>query len=535
MSRLLFLSPLPIYFDSPEYVRLVLNPSLISALTLGHEPIHPGFILPVWILNRILPIGALYSAELVSCAFSSLGLFVFYKTTKLYFDKQTAIKALIIASLLPVLFLAGVNALTDTTYIFFYLLSFYCASRLVFTEKRNNESKWIFFGILSLGYAVFTHTQVILWLPVYFSPLLFIKTERKRYAKLITLFIAEGVGLGISSLVVVMISAGGNISSSLKVLFVHGSDFISSQDSRLALLRIIRNLSVTLLRNNSSLVVVLSVVSLLVMWRKKRKRKYALFCLIWILPVLITTQYWHIGLFGRVSLVASFPLAILCAQYKSKVVFCILIASLLFITIPLAFGNSSSSVQAQLYILYKQMPKDAVLISSNLIRPQVVYSGETYFINEPGQDSEFIKGKISKALQDKKRVFIDSQALFNPYFSLDGNNLHTLSLGSYTKSEIASVFKDFDIRISKVQDIDNRIFLYEVNRPASLPRVVKGRAKPGEIVPLYSDKFYNRISRLRIDYRDFGTWVWVLLSGRKEPVMWSIADKSGVYEFPGEY
>lgn len=530
ISRVLFLSPLAIYFDSPEYVLLIQNPSLIKALTLGHEPIHPGFILPAWLLNKILPIGALYSAELVSSLFSALGLFVFYKTTKLYFYKQIAAKALIIASLLPVLFLAGVNALTDTTYIFFYLLSFYCVSRFVFNKNHHTDTKWIFFGILSLGYSVLTHTQVILWLPLFFSPLLFIKHERKRYTKLITIFVIEGVGLGIFSLVVVMVSAGGNVFESLKLLFMHGGDVISSQNPLIAALRMLRNLAITLLRNNTSLVVLFAVFSFIKLWKKKRR--VALFCLIWLLPVLVTAQYWHIGLFGRVSLLASFPIAIMCAHYKSKLVFFILFVNLLIITIPIALSNRQAPIQTQLQSLYKSIPSDSILVSSNLIRPQVTFRGETYFINEPGQSLVFISNKINTALIDGRPVYIDSQALFNPYYAYDGNHLHILSLSTYGNATIAPLFKEFEVKVIRVEDRRNHIYLYQVGKNNGFLDKTQKRTSPGGFVFYYSDKWQDRISHLRIDYRDIGTWAWVFISGRHEPTSWRIADKSGVVETP---
>lgn len=549
LSRLLFLSPLPIYFDSPEYANLISNPNLFHALTKGHEPIHPGFILPSWFIYRALPISSLYAAEIVSSLFAALGLFTFYKIVLIYFSKTIAVRSLIITSLLPMLFLAGVNALTDTTYIFFYLFAFYSLSRYLLNQSKNiSGRKWFLIGILSLAYSIFTHTQVIIWLPLFFTPLIFSKLQLKSIksstlnqgptlhqgrtliVKIVCMFLGSGIVLGVGSLVFLLILSGESVFSSLKLLFMHGGDFITSSNPILAALRSIRNLGITLLRSNSTLIILYALFGLILLYRKNKKQ--ALLLIIWFIPVILSSQYWHIGLFGRTSLLASFPLAILAVHIKSRILLAILFIQLAVITIPLAFSNLSGGVQVKLTSLYKSVPENAVLISSNLIRPQVSFYGEKYYINEPGQDIEFIKEKIDSALVMGRPVYIDSQALYNPYYSYDGNHLHILSLGSYGKSEVSSLFKEYEIGIVMMGESE-RIYLYQVN---PLRKDVKGtvrKAKPGQEVFVYSKKPQEKINPMRIDYLDAGTWIWTLVANRTEPIVWTIADKNGEYELPG--
>lgn len=539
VSRFLFLSPIASFFDGPEYVRLIENPNLLYALTNGHEPIHPGYILPSWIfyhMFKFMPnLSALYVAEIVSAVFSVLGLFVFYLIVKELFDKAIAIRALTIAGLLPVLWLAGINVLTDTTYIFFFLLSLFS----IILYIRESQKKWLVLGILALAYSVFTHTQVILWTPVFFA---FIFSSKNKWpaTRKVILFMSSGILLGIFLLLLLLYFIGNSFVQGFGALFIHGQDVVLSGNVMLELAQFARNFSITILRNNSSFIIAAAVTGLIVLWKsrfKKHGKRNLAICVLWFLPMLLTSQYWHIGLFGRVSVMASFPIAILAAQIKSKVVFVLLVLSLIFISVPLVISNRNAHIQGKLEKLYNLLPTKSLLISSNLIRPQVTFSGETYFINEPGQDIKFIEVRIDTALKHDRGVYIDSQALYNPYYSYDGNRLHILSLGSIGKSEIAPIFKKYKVRIVNVIDADNKIFLYQINPPDKSSRdkkveVTFGKSSPGKEVFLYSDKLAKRINPNRIDYRDIGTWLWVLLTGRNEPVLWTIADKTGTYQFP---
>lgn len=506
-SRVLFLSPLPIYFDSPEYVRLIEDSSLIGALTLGHEPIHPGYILPAWILTRLFPLGAVYMAELISSLFGALALFVFYEIVKLLFNKSVALKSLIIASLLPTFFLASTNVLTDTTYIFFYLLSFYCLLR-----SRNSFNRWFLLGILFLGYSIFTHTQVILWLPLFLTPIVFEKKSKLQVFKRVVLFLSLGTAIGISSLVILLILTGSTPIQGFKLLFIHGADIYGTGNVFYDLARFIRNFGVILLRNNSTLVILAAALGSTLLYRKDKKKLFILF--LWFLPTILVTQYWHIGLFGRVALIASFPLAVL-ASFAPRIVYILVVIQLIFMFIPLAITNRSAPIQQELVNIYSTISPSSVLISSNLIRPQVTFSGEKYFVNEPGQSLEFIGSKIDLALKNNKNVYIDSQALYNPYYSYDGNHLHVLSLGKTGNSNIKPIFEKYSVEIVEKSQ-NSRIFLYKINPISKL------KINPVTYTYEYGKGHGSRLHTERIDYLDMGTWVWALLTNKKEPILWKL-------------
>ena len=532
LTRIVFISPYALFFDGPEYELLILNNNLLSALTSGHEPIHPGFILPSWIVFRavgiIRPISAVTAGEVVAVIASVISLFTFYKITVLYFNEKIALRAVAIASLLPAFFLSSINLLNDTTYICFYLLSFYLLS---LSTLKNKKYRY-FWGVLCLSYSVFSHTQVFLWLPLFFLPILFVSKIRRRvFFKKIILFLLCGLGLGILFLIMLLCAQGNSFYQSIELLFRHGADVMVTSDSIQTGGRFVRNLFIILLRNNSSLVILYSVVGAVYLFKNNKKRLAV--CFIWMFPVIIASQYWHIGLFGRVSLIAGFPLALLSAHVRSKKAFIFLILCLLVFTLPLAAENKESIMHKKVRELYAAIPEDAVLISSNLIRPQVTFKGEKYFINEPGQDTLSIKKNVDNALSQNRKVFIDSQSVYNPYYSLDGNRLHILSLGKTGHSEVRHLFKYYRIGISHIVDSQNRIYLYQINNLAKKGKTTSYKGiSPGEEVIIYSPSVNYKVSPLRMDYGDIGVWTYYFIMNKTDAVGWAIGDRSGKFEFP---
>lgn len=532
LTRIVFIAPYALFFDGPEYERLIMHNNLLSALTFGHEPIHPGFILPSWLVFRtvgpLFAVSSVIAGEVVAVVASVISLFVFYKITEIYFSKKIALRAVIIASLLPVFFLSSVNLLNDTTYICFYLLAFYFLSGFIL----NRRKKEYFWGFICLSYSVFTHTQILLWLPLFFLPIIFVqKSKRKGVLKKIILFLFCGAGFGIFSLILLLAFTGSSFSHSIELLFMHGGDIMMSPDAIQTGGRFARNLVIILLRNNSSIVILYAFIGLIYLFKYDKKR--LAFCLVWILPVLIASQYWHIGLFGRVSLIASFPIALLSAHVKSRIAFVFLVFCLLIFTVPLAIENSMSTLHKRVRQLYSEIPKDSVLISSNLIRPQVTFRGEKYFINEPGQDIAFIKQKINSALLNNKKVFIDSQAVYNPYYSLDGNRLHILSLGKVGNTKVRELFKTYTVTISHDVNPEKRVFLYQINGLVKRNRKnIYGETAPGKEVIIYSQNIFSKVSPLRMDYGDIGVWIYYFSMNKTDALGWTIGDKRGKYEFP---
>ncbi len=366
-------------------------------------------------------------------------------------------------------------------------------------------------GILSLGYSVFTHTQVILWLPVLLTPVILEKKNKFKVLKKVILSLFLGCTLGVIFLVILLMLVGNTPFESMRLLFMHGADIYGTGNLLYDLGRFIRNFGIIVLRNNSTLVVLSAVIGSILLFKKDKTK--LLILILWFLPTVFVTQYWHIGLFGRVALIASFPLALLVSVVP-RIFYILIVLQLIIMFIPLALTNRSAPVQQELVKIYSTIPQNSVLISSNLIRPQVVFSGEKYFINEPGQSLEFIEYKIDLALSQGRNVYIDSQALFNPYYSYDGNHLHVLSLGKIGNSKVKPLFEKYSssvIRSSK----NPRIFLYKIN-PVSKLNFDR------DYTYKHLNGFENTVHKERIDYLDIGTWGWKIINKKNEPFFWKL-------------
>jgi hypothetical protein len=187
------------------------------------------------------------------------------------------------------------------------------------------------------------------------------------------------------------------------------------------------------------------------------------------------------------------------------------------------------------------MPEGQVLAQTHYLRPFTFdYNGSKLWIDEG--DMEKIKNEAKT-----KRVFLDSQAIFTPYLQYVGNNLHITSLGKIGQSDSQSIFPLYAIDLAEVINPSERVFIYElkkgggsfetrvennkrfINKDTSL---VLGTAKPGSPVYIYSNNFFQRIHRERIDYGDLLTWLGVILTGKHEPMVWTYADKDGFFVYP---
>lgn len=539
LSRSIFINLLPAFFDGPEYIKLIENNNLFLALVSGHEPIHPGFILINWLFYHLVkiyyPLNVIFSVSFISSFFGSLTLLLFFLIIKKTFSNKIAWKSLLIVSLLPGIWLSQINVLIEPIEIFFFILAMY--SFILFNSQ--GKKVFLFIGGISLSYAIFTHTIIILWTPVLLSlPLLFSKKNLKEMVYINIVLVIVSIMLGISITAVLLINTNHNFIESVATLFIHGKDFITWTNLKIGLVRSIRNFLVTILRNNSTFIVILALFGFIKIL--KSNKKLSIFIFIWFLPVFLTSQYWHIGLFGRLSLIASFPLALLASQIKNKTIYILSVVNLIVISIPLMINNKNAEIQQSLKNIYEIIPKKDILIGSNLIRPQTYFYGTKYFINEPGFTVDVIEKKLQNA--NNKEVFIDSQALFNPYYSYDGNHLHILSLGKIGNSEIKKLIKNNRVELSEIENPDKRIFLYKVLKENEQRNNIKkfdknillisGKEMPGTEVFLFSKNWKYILNPYRMDYRDTFSWIVQVITNKRDPLLWAVADKEGTYSFP---
>lgn len=421
----------PVWFDSAEYLTRFANPNFWTALSSGHYPLHAGYIL----LFKNLP---LISSQII---LGLAGLIAFYKLTK----SKTAT---IIASLLPIVWISQTTVMMEAAYVPLFLISLY------FFKNKKCLLASVFFSL-----SLLTHLAVLLWIP------LVLYYNKKSF-----------IYLFVSILITSLFNAyliSPNILTGLAGIY------LSKTGEHVQLTNIFvlfRNFFIPLLRNNTSLIVILAGVSIFI------NRKSFILNFLWIAPAIITNQWWDSLLFGRHALIASFGLALAVSQLlkSHRLLKSFVVTYLILVTLPTVDLINKPIPYLEVAKQIKGLQVGGTLIDSHFARPQTtnIYPGKTIYVNEPGW-----KFEISKPL------FVTSAALSDPYGLYTGPYLHSLSLSYKENSTLYNYLKNESFKkVSK--DI------YEV--------VETGVPYP-KINLYYSDK--------RLDYYDPISQLWIKVVG----------------------
>lgn len=475
LSRLIFINAKDVFFDSGEYLSLFANPNLLKALTSGHFPLHEGYILlfwPVFQIAKFFYFDPAYSVIFTQIALSALSTYCFYKFLILISDKKAALVGTIIASITPLFWITNVTIMMESSYVSFFFFSLYF---LAIYLTKNKNLYFLHASIFFFTLSVITHTMVILWLPF----VLFIVFLKKRQ-KLWEYFIWAVIYLAILSLFkIIFIATVSKIDLSQVIYYLYTSkvsEFAYLPLNIKGFLVMMRNFALPLMRNNTSLIVILGFISLL-MLLKKNKTLFIL-NLFWIAPSLYTNQWWDALLAGRHSLIAGFGLAFLSAYLlrKNKFFTFLLISYLLLVSIPALNLLKKEIPYIREANFAKSLPKDSLFLESHFARPQIqkTYREELISVNEPGSlNQDAIAKKINSYLENNKKVFVSSSALSEPYGLYSGPYLHYLSL-SYLKSfELESLMKKYTLITYKVLDSKDNLLIYEIisTKKSSYPTI----------------------------------------------------------------
>lgn len=372
LSRFYTANPDPVWFDSLEYLVRLASSNYWNALSTGHLPLHAGYIL----LFKNLP---LIPAQII---LGLGGLISFYKLTR----SKTAV---LIVSLLPLAWLSQTTVMMEAAYVPLFLISLY-----MFKGKRY----WVASVLFGLG--LLTHLAVLLWIP------LIIYYNKKSF---IYLFISVLIASLFNAYLI-----SPNIFVGLKEVYLSK---VGEHVQFTNIFVLIRNFIIPLLRNNTNLIVILASISLL------RRPKLAL----WILPAIITNQWWDSLFFGRHALIASYGLSLLAAQLiqKHRLGKAVVIAYLILTVVPTVAGIRKPIPYLEIIKQIKILPQNGTLIDSHFARPQTqgVYLGKTIYVNEPGWQLDL----------NNPPIFITKSALSDPYGLYSGPFLHSLSLSYKNK------------------------------------------------------------------------------------------------------
>jgi len=313
LSRALFLSKSPAFFDSIEYLRLTEEASLLKALTKVHYPIHPLFISLDWLIGKIpLNMESIYKLEFMNALWGTLSVLIIFLSLKEYFNKEKSFYISLIIAFLPYFWLSQINVLYEPVLILFQVLSFYFLIKYLKNEKSLALVLSAFFIMLS--FLVSTTSLFFLLFMIVFALL---KKEFKFSIKVAALYFAS---LLLGFFIYLYIFDLRNIP------FYKFMEVFTSSNSLLVKLknegilffpRIIRNSLVIYFNYLTLPLGTILLVLLIKQLRKVNKDFFLVFS--WIVLFLGINSYWHAGMFGRTSLIISMILPIIRKKTTSNI------------------------------------------------------------------------------------------------------------------------------------------------------------------------------------------------------------------------
>nr|AKQ04335.1 Uncharacterized protein [uncultured Microgenomates bacterium Rifle_16ft_4_minimus_5036] len=514
-----------LFYDTPEYVKIVSNNSFLASLSKGHTPIHPVFIGILWIAIRVLilipGVNWEYAGSLTAYLFSFISLLFFYKLTR-FFIKDTYLRLIstVIFIFFPAIWIVHTNLLVESMTLPFFVVSFYLLCKYL-------ENRKLVYGLLysvALFLMTGTHVESFIWIPALVG-FWFITAGNIKIEVLKKVFIYTFLGI-IFSLVfylLIFLSQGQNLYLSIRDLFfVHKSVYdLTGLDG---LMRMFRNVYLNLAKGYSALAFFLLIAIFL--FSTKKSSTYLGWFLI-ILTVVLQGAIWT-GDFmpRRLAFIAPIAAIIFVKRMSFKAIFLVVYLAVIVYANSLLYSRPSQKMP--IYAIEKAVnyvPENEVYLQTHYLDPYVRgYKGELVFIDT------YKKGDLEKYFTERKRVFMDSQTVKAPYFLYVGNNYHITSIYKTGISPAKEIFKNYSVCFYSLIDSSNLV-IYEVKESGTRcdRNFSKKTNNKGETVTFYSDNLLNKINRERVDYGDMAVWLWYLTTSQKDALDWTYTDVEGYY------
>jgi hypothetical protein len=440
VSRFFFTAKYPFFYDSPEYLKLSQMADFSQAIVASHESVHPVYIFLIRIFQRITPAPTSWELSLTSCFFGLLAFLFFYLIIRRLFGKKNAIYALIPLIFLPHLWLIQTNILHESLDSAIFLLGFLFFD--IFLERRNF---WpLILSMLAWGLAFFNFPGISIWFIWLLAACLFRAKKPNSFKR--NLFFAL-----IASLVSIAIAIGGMYLLFEKVgilpgerikslVFGYGGNLLNNF-SLLNIARVIRNDSLVVYCGYG-LASVAALFASVVFLLKKRDFLNLGLLVIFLLPFLLTGNFWYGGLYGRYGVLLFFAIgvAFLIISRMSKWFYWLLVFVLLFSFLPTFIHYQKKP----LYLIEEQLinnslpNKQTLLVLSDYQRPFLNFPNAVYITGDENIDT-IARQEIDKALLEKKEVLITKQAITFPYWQYDGQEVQIIS----EKKNYNSVLSEF--------------------------------------------------------------------------------------------
>lgn len=580
------------FFDSPQYLWRSAVPNLIDALSSGHAPYHPGYVLLTWLLYHLSGGGLEVSPALialVSVLASSVSLVLVFLIARRLFSDGVAWLSTVLVGGAPYFWISSITILVDPVMIVFYLLSVWLYLEWLIvhqtSQSKNQQTTELiplspYFLLLtsglSFGYALFVHTQVAFWalaLPAliiaFKSPKDWLNTIWQSIPWLLgpVLFLAAYIGL--------LLHTGHNQTLFDALWYLIAGNV--GDRSQFEIVSGARNLRLV----GGSVLALFAVMGSIRLLRADVRRGTAL--VLWLYPGLIVSAlYVYSNLVGRASIVALVPAAMLAASQVSppgtlakwslrdffasergghwRIGILVLLMSTLAASLPLvlSYGTQPPMMEA-INEIRKSLPQGGLYVSSN--EAKTLHDYPTFdVVFEQSQGD--ITTDINATLTANQPVFVGSDALTYPGYAVDGNHWRIFSLEGVNQARehgslSAYLFNLYEVdlfrQIGSYPLAIERVHLpsqrsvrtrYETSlevmapgQTAVLGRIVDERS--GQSVSHLQVNAYGEsvLNAERIDRFDWptqlGTWLAIALRQRtRDPLFWGYTDARGVVAFP---
>lgn len=478
-----------LFYDQPEYLKIVFSNSFLHVLSLGHFPIHPIFLAIFWITSRLtIP-------NYTALIFGIISGILMYQISKLIFKKGNYWLPLLIFSLFPGVWLVNTNLMIQSILLTFYLLS------ILFFLKKNVLGFFVT-SFLMIG----IHIDAVYWIPTVFLLPIFFRNEinfkKKDIIKFIKTFVLSLILSG-AFYIFIYVFIRKDFGGSTEQILAYGS---------FGFLRIVRNIWYSVIYNFGYIT---PFILLLLLVKNVRSRLEIAAWGFFAICISIGGAYWEGDLMMRRVIFAGVIISFVLYKYlknKSFLVILYLLPIIIFLA-PLYFPNNQNTMLSTMQKHINELPKNQILLQSHYYQPFTKYDGQILWIGESDL------GQIDNYLKNGKRVFMTTESVTAPYRLIVGNNYHTTSLDNIGNSDAQSLFTKYEF--------DN----FGDNLELKLNSSGKISPDAGKPVAIYRTDFNSRLLRNRIDYGDAGAWIWNSIINHRDPNAWTYNDVRGQASF----
>lgn len=558
LSRLLFLSHSPDFFDANEYIWRATLPKFIEVMTTGHPPFHPLYIFFSSIFYKThLAESALLAATLPSAIFGSLSIIVLFLLIRKLFDGRIAWLVSFFYSIIPFVWISQITILVDPTEHFFYFLSLYL---IVLSLRSKTGYLWSVLAGLSFGLSFFTHTQVAFWLPGFLAILIMHPKSliSKQYLKTIYKIILFALFSGLFiifyiHLLLVASQARGDLSfisiwAALKYLFF-GNIGDRSNISIFSWANLMLIIS-------TSLVALISFFGFLKMLIDKKFKEVAALVIFLVPSSILASSFIYENLHGRAVIIGVVPILIFTSYFLTTLKFpwrillgAIITFELLFISLPAVSNyHRLPSANEALRKIEESSLSGGVFVATNSTRTFANYRGEFISFGDTAMDADLVEEKVKNALLKNLPVYISHDAIVHPFRHYDGQfyDLRTTSTGieKYYPTLLGELFSDYNLNLDRIvpDGFDNASYQLNETQPNNyLDRIeqnldrsqivfgqLRSDKKPVSVatIELFGDSFC-KTPKDDITARDFGICLIRAIGTDKRPETWTFTDKDG--------